>query len=100
MSEVQLISGNTKPYLICGFSLYFRYFIVDINYMPGYERLPDFENLFINFLKIEVEKAKGGEKDVGNSNPAELSTPYPLLAKKKWGTVRAALKLLSLANPK
>ncbi|GJP59274.1 hypothetical protein CLOP_g10174 [Closterium sp. NIES-67] len=33
-----------------------RYFVVDINYMPGYERIPDFPQFFVEFVQQTVRK--------------------------------------------
>eukprot|EP00271_Cylindrocystis_brebissonii_P009617 TRINITY_DN2464_c0_g1_i1.p1 TRINITY_DN2464_c0_g1~~TRINITY_DN2464_c0_g1_i1.p1 ORF type:complete len:537 (-),score=121.55 TRINITY_DN2464_c0_g1_i1:362-1972(-) len=34
------------------------YIIVDINYMPGYEKLPDFTSIFVDFIKKQVGKRR------------------------------------------
>ncbi|CAI5942184.1 unnamed protein product [Closterium sp. NIES-65] len=33
-----------------------RYFVVDINYMPGYERIPGFPQFFVEFVQQSVRK--------------------------------------------
>lgn len=83
-----------------------RYYVVDINYMPGYERLPDYPELLRNFVQKQVEKRRA--KLAGQPKPAvpegqtkpkppPPATPYPVLVRsKKWTPLRAALKLGSL----
>eukprot|EP00475_Leptophrys_vorax_P019666 TRINITY_DN26972_c0_g1_i1.p1 TRINITY_DN26972_c0_g1~~TRINITY_DN26972_c0_g1_i1.p1 ORF type:complete len:123 (+),score=8.54 TRINITY_DN26972_c0_g1_i1:1-369(+) len=78
-----------------------RYFIVDINYMPGYERIPGFPELFVNFVKqcvaahretqgLPSAVAVAAGSDSVQGLPAQ---PYQVLpAKKKWAVLSAAMK--------
>ncbi|CAK7327847.1 unnamed protein product [Dovyalis caffra] len=38
-----------------------RYLVIDINYFPGYEKIPNFESLFMGFLLEIVGKNKSGD---------------------------------------
>eukprot|EP00897_Mesotaenium_endlicherianum_P004556 jgi/Mesen1/4128/ME000218S03245 len=71
-----------------------RYFIVDINYLPGYERLPGFENTFLEFLRWAVAKKRGTKEEKAElKKDVKLDSqgPYPPLPGKLWRSVRAAI---------
>ena len=38
-----------------------RYLIIDINYFPGYEKIPNYESVFTDFLLNSMEKNKSGD---------------------------------------
>ncbi|KAG6737616.1 hypothetical protein POTOM_059144 [Populus tomentosa] len=38
-----------------------RYLIIDINYFPGYEKIPNYESVLTDFLLNSMEKNKSGD---------------------------------------
>ncbi|KAL3565205.1 hypothetical protein D5086_033251 [Populus alba] len=38
-----------------------RYLIIDINYFPGYEKIPNYESVLTDFLLHSMEKNKSGD---------------------------------------
>ncbi|KAB5512331.1 hypothetical protein DKX38_029359 [Salix brachista] len=38
-----------------------RYLIIDINYFPGYEKIPNYESVLIEFLLNAMEENKSGD---------------------------------------
>ncbi|KAF8034897.1 hypothetical protein BT93_C1047 [Corymbia citriodora subsp. variegata] len=42
-----------------------KYYVIDINYFPGYGKLPDYEHMFTNFL-LSASKSKGRAGTMGS----------------------------------
>ena len=38
-----------------------RYLIIDINYFPGYEKIPNYESVLTDFLLKAMEKNRSGD---------------------------------------
>lgn len=104
------MTSAARTKVLSSFVCFPRYYIVDINYMPGYERIPDFPNLFIDFVltRVAARKATLAQEAAGKERESllkqELSgpvttpvQPYPgLQGKKKWVYFKAAMKMFGL----
>lgn len=66
----------------CGAEQESRYYIIDINYFPGVDKIPGFEQIFVDFLAAACAAKRNGATGAGgDSLPAAAGssppTPHP-----------------------
>eukprot|EP00850_Spirogloea_muscicola_P013938 SM000097S24791 [mRNA] locus=s97:273517:275747:- [translate_table: standard] len=78
-----------------------KYYIVDINYFPGYERLPEYEHFFPKFIRrladrANQEVAEDAITAIATEPELKMTTPTPyrqLASKRRWSKLKTCMLL-------